>query len=78
MNDNKLEYSMTTNNLGYLDVSTNTWVPYTYTYPYTQYVYPDKFKSAFNVVSKLLEKKIIEKLSVKEFIELVKLIEGTI
>lgn len=47
------------------------WYPSYPTYYPTYITYSNKFEQAFKIVSKLFEKKIIEKLTVKQFIELV-------
>lgn len=85
-NDVNLAMSLTYNtevgNLGYYDTN-QCWIPWVWTTP-THYVYtnittvPNKFELAFKIVSKLLEKKIIDNISVKKFIELINEIVGII
>lgn len=47
------------------------WYPYCYSYPTYIHDRPNPMETAFKLVSKLLEKKIIQKITLKQFIELV-------
>lgn len=68
MNDT-LDASFITAHNGWYDW--NHWYPQTTSYPVYIHDQKNSFEVAFKVVSKLLEKKIIEKLTLKQFIETV-------
>ena len=76
--DCQLTHGSTSTGIVYYD-DNNVWHPWDWDYYQGYYYQPiscqivveDKVSKSFKIVSKLLEKKIIVKISIKEFIELV-------
>jgi len=73
-----LSYNSNSGNVGYYE--NGTWYPwnwdyYTHYYPTPIYCYhtdkPNSFELSFKIVSKLMEKNIIEDITIKKFIELI-------